>query len=275
MDRDVVLVEGPEAAAYLHGQVSQDVLAVDVGASVLSFLLEPRGPVECLFRLTRVDQERFVLDTDPGGGELLASSLNRFKLRTKAEIELARWQMATIRGAGAADIDLSGVDGAEVVAWPWDGNGVDLIGPAIEAPAGLMVGSVEEFDADRCQHGLPAMGSDVQVGDIPNETGLVSLAVSFTKGCYRGQELVERIDARTGGRRALVRFRTTGVVAPGDRLYGPVGDEPRSEVGAIRSSFVVGGQSGERVGFAVVSGGNQALVSADGATVTIAPVGRS
>lgn len=270
-DRDVVVVDGPEAASYLHGQVSQDVMSLDTGDSVLSFLLEPRGPIECLFRLTRVAHDRFVLDTEPGSGALLASSLTRFKLRTKAEIELGDWQMATLRGALNDDPVLS--DNGEIVVVPslWEGGGIDLLGPHVTPPPGFVVGTVAEFDVARCQVGLPAMGSEVVVGDIPNETGLVSLAVSFTKGCYRGQELVERIDARAGGRRELVRFRASGPVAPGDRLFASGG----VDIGEVRSSFEVGGPGGDRVGFAVVSVRDQEIVSADGAAVTTTPIGRS
>ena len=73
--RDVVVVDGIDAEMYLHGQVSQDVDDMAVGESRLSFLLEPRGKIESLFRMTRGEKQRYLLDTEPGHGELLLSSL--------------------------------------------------------------------------------------------------------------------------------------------------------------------------------------------------------
>ena len=62
------------------------------------------------------------------------------------------------------------------------------------------------------------IGREVDVGGVPNETDLLDIAVSFGKGCYRGQELVERIDSRSGGRRLIRRVRSEGALAPSDEL---------------------------------------------------------
>ena len=60
--RDVVVVEGPDAATYLQGQLSQDVLGLDVGDSAWTFVLQPQGKVDAWFRLTRVGDEAFLAD---------------------------------------------------------------------------------------------------------------------------------------------------------------------------------------------------------------------
>jgi folate-binding Fe-S cluster repair protein YgfZ len=86
--RDRVRVAGPDAETFLQGQLSQDVTAVGVGESKLSFLLQPQGKVDALLTVHRVAEDEFVLSTDEGWGEAVVTRLSRFKLRTKADIEL-------------------------------------------------------------------------------------------------------------------------------------------------------------------------------------------
>ena len=276
--RDVLVVTGPEAETYLQGQISADVEAMEVGQSTLSFLLEPRGRVEALFVISRVGPETFVADTDAGFGDAMTTSLERFKLRTKAEFSLHQWTMHAVRGpTSAAEPTIAAAatgpaDAPEHVVrpthWPLAG-GHDLL-----ASPGSTVGSfgqgaehvsAGEFEALRMAYGLPAMGTEIQPGDIPNETGLVEQAASFTKGCYRGQELVERIDSRAGGRRGIRRFRAGGSVTAGEELRGADG----AGIGAVLSAAPLDGAT---VGFASVrrdaagdasSDGDQSVVLAD------------
>ena len=149
--RDVVVIEGPDAATYLQSQASQDLRGMVVGDVRWTFLLQPTGKVEVLARVTMVGDERFELDTDPGFGPALEARLNRFKIRVKATVEVL------------AQTDASAeVDDDERIAATW-----------------------------------PKMGAEIIPGEtIPAETGLEQIAVSFTKGCYPGQELVERMDSR-------------------------------------------------------------------------------
>jgi folate-binding protein YgfZ len=229
LERDVVVVEGPEAGGFLHGQVSQDIESLTVGESRLSLLLEPRGRLEVFFRVTRAGEALFVLDTDPGFGESLCASLERFKLRTRAEFSRPGWSMLAVRGPGATAVEHQG---SSVVAEPlWhDVEGIDLLGEAPLAPAVETI-TASDFARSNALAGLPVMGVDVLAGDVPNDTGLVDVSVSFTKGCYRGQELVERIDARSGGRRSLRRYSTPADVSAGMAV------EVRGEtIGEVRSA---------------------------------------
>jgi folate-binding protein YgfZ len=152
VERDLVVVDGPDAASFLQGQLSQDVEALGSGETALSFLLQPQGKVDALLRVRRDGPERFVLDVDAGYGQAVVDRLSRFKLRVKCTIESA---------------------GVQALDAPW-GSG------------------------DRVAAGWPAMGAELDDKTIPAETGLVERAVSFTKGCYTGQELVARIDSRGG-----------------------------------------------------------------------------
>ena len=255
--RDVVVVSGPEAAVYLHGQISADVTAMELGDSTLSFLLEPRGRVEAFFAICRTGPDTYVADTEPGFGEAMATSLERFKLRTQAEFSQQQWTMHAVRGPrstsdGATGATATGpADAPEHVVrptnWPL-ACGFDML-----ASPGSVVGRLsddaeqvpaQEFDVLRMAFGLPAMGSEIRPGDVPNETGLVDRAASFTKGCYRGQELVERIDSRAGGRRSVCRLRAAVPLAPADQLH----DDAGNAVATVLSAAALGDTS---VGFAV------------------------
>jgi tRNA-modifying protein YgfZ len=188
--RDVVEVVGPDAATYLHSQVSNDLRPLQVGQSCWAFLLQPTGRIDVLLRVWRTDDERFVLDTDAGFGDVLVARVNRFKIRVKADVSSLDWRCIAVRTSDGTAAD--GVDG--LASW---GRGVDVLGPTVRPPDGVAGGSSDQLLAARIEAGWPAMGSEIEPGEtIPAETGVTAAAVSFTKGCYPGQELVERMDSR-------------------------------------------------------------------------------
>lgn len=194
--RDFVEVRGPDAVSWLHGQLSQDVQALAVGGSAWSFLLQPQGKVDALVRVTRTADDAMVLDTDAGWGDAVIARLNRFKLRIKAEVTALDWRCVAGRGTDDVPDGWPG-DGAWLVEPGWR-PGFEAIGPEVEAPEGFEVVDAERYEWSRVAAGFPAMGSELDESTIPNETGIVDRAVSFTKGCYTGQELVARIDSRGG-----------------------------------------------------------------------------
>ena len=204
IERDVVAVRGPDALAFLQGQLSQDVAAMAVGASLPSFLLQPTGKVDAYLRVTKRAEDDFLLDVDGGFGDAVVARLARFKLRTKADLERLPWRAVAIRGSTI-------VVPPGPLALPADG-GVDLLGPDAELPAGVRPASAEELEAARIVAGTPRMGAELDERTIPAEAGVVDRAVSFTKGCYTGQELVARIDSRGGN----VPRRLRGLVVAGD-----------------------------------------------------------
>jgi folate-binding protein YgfZ len=183
--RDTVTVDGPDALTYLHSQTSQDLRDMTVGESRWTLLLEPNGRVDVLARVTRAGDETYVLDTDPGFGEVLEARLNRFKIRVKATV--------TARAA---------VTGA-----PGD-------------------------DDQRIAARWPKMGAEIiPTETIPAELGLSDVAVSFTKGCYPGQELVERMDSRgADAPRHLVVLPRRDSDSPGAKIT-----RDGSEIGTITS----------------------------------------
>jgi folate-binding protein YgfZ len=234
--RDVVAVRGPGAEEYLQGQLSQDVTALAVGATADSLLLEPDGKLSALLRVTRTDGQGFVLDVDAGYGDAVVARLRRFVLRAKVEMETLDWRCLSLRGAGvdeAASGLLTVLAERGVLALPFEWNGwrgVDLLGPAdvvlgpdgLDLPPGIVACGADAVEACRIVSGVPAMGAELTAKTIPHEAGvdLVQRTVSFTKGCYTGQELVARIDSRGGN----VPRRLVGIVAPA----GPAEVDPLS-----------------------------------------------
>ena len=223
--RDVVQVAGPDALTYLQSQVSQELRPVGVGESRWTFLLQPAGRVEVLARVWRSAEDTFVLDTDAGYGEALTARLARFKIRVKADIEPLPWRALTVHGADGWPGDV-----AHVVGW-WGRDG-DLLGPDPQPPAGVDQGTAEQLERARIAAGWPAMGSEIVSGEtIPAETGVVAVAVDFKKGCYPGQELVERMDSRGSNAPKRLRILT---VAEGARVGDPI-ELDGNDVGILTS----------------------------------------
>lgn len=212
--RDVVAVSGPQAVEYLQGQLSQDMSSLPVGGSATALLLEPDGKLCALVRTTRTATDSFILDTDAGWGGAVVARLQRFKLRTKVELEQADWECVALRGADVPTADrIEAPGGTFALPVEWNGTtGVDLLGPGADGlvPEGARWCGDDAWEALRVEAGIPKMGAELDERTIAAEAGLVERAVSFTKGCYTGQELIARLDAR-GNR---VARRLCGVVAP-------------------------------------------------------------
>lgn len=192
IERDVLTVTGSDAKTYLHSQLSQDIASLQPGDVRVSLLLQPTGKVDSLLRVTCAAADRFVLDCDPGFGESTVARLSRFKIRVNAEIELQR---QTWRAVRSLESDALSIEGA-IPAWRQDGTAVDVFSPTMTLPSTLREGTHSEFEEARVRALWPVMGVDISTEMIPAETSVVDVAVSFTKGCYPGQELVERMDSR-------------------------------------------------------------------------------
>jgi tRNA-modifying protein YgfZ len=223
--RDAVQVSGPDALSYLQGQLSQELRPLAVGASRWTLLLQPNGRVDVLARVWRTADDTYVLDTDAGFGDELRARINRFRIRVKADVEPLVWRCLAVRGTDTERVP----DGA-VVGW-WERD-YDLLGPDPQPPEGIDAGSSTDLAAARIEAGWPAMGAEIVPGEqIPGETGVVPVAVDFKKGCYPGQELVERMDSR--GAEAPRRLRIL-TVAEGSQPGDPV-VHAGGEVGSLTS----------------------------------------
>jgi len=218
---DVVSVSGEQAGAYLQGQLSQDISGLEVGECAWSLVLQPQGRLVALVRVYRRSGEEFLLVTDAGVGQKLVERLNRFLLRTKAVVEQLPWRSVAVRGPlahgrtgdgpGANPASVRGHEGASVgpvgsgvaleasLAVPFEWGplvGYDLVGASPAPPPGAVAASAADYEAVRIEAGFPRHGAELDERTIPAEAGIVEASVSFTKGCYTGQELVARIDSR-------------------------------------------------------------------------------
>jgi folate-binding protein YgfZ len=235
LDRDVVRVSGPDAVSFLQGQCSQDIAGLGVGQSAWSLVLQPQGKVDALVRVARLTDDAVLLDTDGGFGEALIARLSRFKLRVKAQIEPLAWRCLALRGpdASIAAADLVGADHLVLDA-SWPGlPGVDVLGPepGPTIPAGVPLVDPSAYEAVRIEAGAPTMGAELTERTIPAEAGIVDRTVSFTKGCFTGQELVARIDSRGGN----VPRHLRGLVLDGAVPLGASVMVGAKQVGAITS----------------------------------------
>ena len=270
-ERGAVLVTGPEAWSYLQSLVSADLETVGDGTGVHSLLLTPQGKLDVDFRLLRVRDEAW-LDCDPGFGEQLAASLNRFRIRVKCDVtdRTGSWGSLAVRGPGAVDVAPAlGVelpaaphahvpfDDAVVVRAPWPGgDGFDVVGPrsTVASAADRLTAaavascSSDAYEALRIEVGVPRQGFDLDEKTIPQEAFLELDAVSFSKGCFLGQELVCRIDTRGRVNKYLRRLTAIEDERPprgaeilsGDKVVGTVtssvasADVPGAALGYVR-----------------------------------------
>jgi folate-binding protein YgfZ len=226
-ERDVVRAAGPDVASYLQGQTSQDLAALSPGASAWALVLQPQGKLDAFVRAQRTGEHEFLLVTDAGVGASLVARLNRFKLRTKVQVELLAWACTAVLGPKAPEaISRSGPSRAGdepacvAVSFEWGGLwGYELLGPQPVLPSGVPLVSREVYEAVRVEAGFPRHGAELDERTLPAEAGLVGPSVSFTKGCYTGQELVARIDSRGSNvARRLRGLLLSGRAAPGDDL---------------------------------------------------------
>ena len=183
-------VVGADARSYLHGQVSQDIQSLRVGESRWTLVLAPNGRVEVLARVLCVADDGFELDTEVGYGDVLAARLDRFRIRVKAELEQSTVELFT--NCEPTVPKPASTAHSSRIGWWNTGCWVDTL------PSGASsTGTVADYERARVAAGWPAMGSEIVPGErIPAEVAVVPVAVDFRKGCYPGQELVERMDAR-------------------------------------------------------------------------------
>lgn len=195
--RDVLTVSGPEAVTWLQGQLSQDLDRLAPGDTAWTFILAPQGKVDGWGRVQRTGDDSVQIDVDPGAGQHWVTRLERFKLRTKADVALTESvPMIALRG-GTAEAGLP-------AGWPGT-SGVDYLdGDDTLVEALVADGAIEidhtDFEAIRVRAGVPHWDAEVDGDTIPATLGqwVIDASVSFTKGCFTGQELVARIDSRGG-----------------------------------------------------------------------------
>jgi tRNA-modifying protein YgfZ len=264
-ERGKLALSGRQAKEFLQGQVSNDIEALERGHGCYAAFLTPKGKMLGDLRVLDTGEE-LLLDTERVALQELFNMIRRFRVGYDVELHkrtLERGLLSLVGPdaaalAGPAELDEehrnAPVSIAGVPALAIRTNvGVDLLcesGVTAELraaleQAGAVVVSEDAIEALRIERGRPRYGTDLDETVIPQEAGLNERAVSFTKGCYVGQETVARLHYRGKPNRQLRGLRCSASVRAGDevafegRPVGQVGSaavSPRS--GPIALSLV-------------------------------------
>jgi folate-binding protein YgfZ len=184
-EREFVRVAGPDAADYLQRMVSNDVEALGAGEACPALLLTAKARVIAPLVVVRRAGDDFLLLTEPGLGEVVRAHLTRMRLRARCEIEPEEHESVLVFGGG-------------------DGFATDWTGAREAIDAGLEPTlSDEELELRRIESGVPRWAREVDDRILPAEAGLDETHVSFSKGCYPGQEPVARLHFRGHPNREL------------------------------------------------------------------------
>ncbi|MBK5266263.1 MAG: folate-binding protein YgfZ [Acidimicrobiia bacterium] len=202
----LITVRGPDAVSFLQGLVSQDLFSMSAGQVERSFFLQPSGKLAALLWVG-VGTEEVVLFCDADVAADTAGALARYRIRVKAEIDLDERAVIELWGRSALEAAAT-----EAGHWHRNERAVALAAAMPGMPRAFLVGidvdalpvGTRAITAIRVEAGEPVMGVDVDHSTIPQECGFIPESVSFTKGCYLGQELVARIDTRGHVNRRLM-----------------------------------------------------------------------
>jgi folate-binding protein YgfZ len=285
-DRGKLLVSGPEAAEYLQGQLTNDVEALQPGEGQYAALLDRKGHMQADMRVLRLAAEEIWVDTEPEAMAAAARHLQMYKVGREVEVADVGAERAILSLIGPRSAEIAGgsvlpenaseqtaVAGTECVAVGTT-TGVDLIAVAAEAGRlreALLTGGAVEVSAEaaeilRIEAGVPRYGAEMGAETMPAEAGIVETAVSFTKGCYIGQETVARLHYKGRPNRHLRGLRLSAPASPGAELR--LGEKEVGRLGGSCVSPALG-----PIGLAIVrreaEPGTELAVGEDGVTAEV------
>ena len=257
--RGKLLVTGADAAEYLQGQLTNDVEALEPAAGCYAAVLDRKGHMQADMRVLRTDDGGFWIDTEPEATAAAERHLRMYSIGREIEIEDVSGAWSILSLIGPAALGLAGCgplapehahrrcerDGVELRAVATD-LGVDLIvdSPRAEqlreslARSGAVDVTEEAAEIARVESGRPRFGREMTTSTIPQEAGIDERAVSFTKGCYIGQETVARLHYKGRPNRHLRGLRLESVVTSGDEIH--FGDRDVGRVGTAVLSPALG-----------------------------------
>jgi tRNA-modifying protein YgfZ len=227
--RRILRLTGRDPVGMLNAVLTNDV-PEDRGAYAM--LLSPKGRIQTDLRVIKAG-EGILIDTEPEGVDAAKEILGRYApfSRVKLEELSDSWSVLGLYGPRAAgllgDLGLAEHQSKEIeiegrallcvgVAVPV--SGYDLIGPeeALDAARGYLISrgasqaDLASYETARIEAGVPRFGADITPENFPGETGVLSRAVSFEKGCYPGQETVARMHYRGHPNKKLHRLVVEG-----------------------------------------------------------------
>jgi folate-binding protein YgfZ len=222
LDRGYVTVNGPEAAEFLERMVSNEVVSLEAGEARPALLLTPKSRIVAPLRVVRDGSDGFLLITEAALAEKVASTLLRARFAAKCEIELKPYRGYLQLGAG---------DGIRN-----DDYGVEAFESWGEAEREAAEPD-EQLERLRIEAGTPVWGRELDETILPAEAGLDATHVSFTKGCYPGQEPIARLHYRGRPNRRLAVLEVQNA-APGDEIF--LGEKAVGRVTSAVTGLVLG-----------------------------------
>jgi len=225
--RAFLRVAGPDAASFLQRLVSNDVEALAPGASCEALLLTPKARVIAPLRILRRSGDDFLVLTEPELGERVQRELTRFRLAAKATIEPEQHESLLVVGGEPPEGALPNADYGVPAYELLDGD----------PPAGAEPAAEDELELLRIEARAPRWGRDLDERVLPAEAGLVERAISFTKGCYPGQEPVARLHYRGHANRTLRVLDLDGEELPAYDAEVRLGERA---VGRVTSAVAAG-----------------------------------
>jgi folate-binding protein YgfZ len=284
--RGKLLVTGGEAAEYLQGQLTQDVEALEPGEGAYAVLLDRKGHMQADLRVLRLATDEVWLDTEPEGLEAARKHLQMYKIGRDAEVADVGAERATLSLIGPRSAEVAAtavlpenaceaalVGGVECLAVGTIA-GIDLVCATAEAEklgdallaAGAAEVSAEAAEIVRIEAGVPRFGAEMGTETMPAEAGIVEATVSFTKGCYIGQETVARLHYKGRPNRHLRGLRLSAPATPGAGLR--LGEKEVGRLGGSAVSPALG-----PIGLAIVrreaEPGTELAVGEDGVTAQV------
>lgn len=252
---------GPDAQEYLHRMVTNDIKGLAPGQGTYACLLDINGRMIADLWAWVVSADEILVETADSACEALMASLDKYLIMEEVEIQDARADEAlvSVQGprahaalANALALDLPDLQPG--VLWQTSDDGTGLIvaardragcgGLDVYVPAnadgllnalretGVEEASDEAVQTLRIEAGFPRWGAELTTDTIPLDAGLEGIAISFTKGCYPGQEIIARIHSRGKPARHLVGIRFDS----GPPTAGAVVKSGAADVGAVTSS---------------------------------------
>jgi folate-binding protein YgfZ len=183
-ERAFLRVAGPDACDYLQRMVSNDVEALPIGDACPALLLTAKARVIAPLVVWRRGEEDFLLLTEPELGEQVRALLVRMRLRARCEIEPEEHTSVLVFGGDGLATDFPGAH--------------ELVDAGLDATL-----DGDELERRRIEARVPRWGREIDDRVLPAEAGLETTHVSFSKGCYPGQEPVARLHHRGKANRGL------------------------------------------------------------------------
>jgi folate-binding protein YgfZ len=228
--RGRIRVTGEDRARLLHAMSTNHVEGMKPGDWQYTFFLNAQGQIQA-DAYVLCFEDHFLLDVEPGVRHSLYEHLDHFIIADDVTLEDVSEQMPCL-----------GIEGpraeADAAAISFTGErGYRLYGTA--ATSGLTMATMEDAEAGRIMHFKPRYGYDITDRTLPAETQQMKGAVHFQKGCYLGQEIVERVRSRGHVNRLIVGFTGDGDAAPVAGAKVAFGGK---EDGEVTSAVVVDGK---------------------------------